>query len=236
MSNDFDDFFGKPEPQTIKRAKVKNSLNCPILECDDNPNLNVLVSEYFTERQLKYITALFHKHEAKVNIVYVFSAIFDEKKMVSGMAQFFAENVRSDLCEWLEPKAPIVTIGRAIYATTYDTDIQVQGFYDSIFNNTFFYSPFVNNRVYPIDSIFKICAFGQADPKTGEAINYWDRWETHFAEAQIKRAIKARDCSITRKNLSIILILMFPINGFRNILIAYLRMNYGLRLILKQVV
>jgi DNA polymerase I-like protein with 3'-5' exonuclease and polymerase domains len=200
MSDSFEDFFGELEPQNIKRAKVKNSLDCPILFCDDNPNLNVLVSEYFSDKQLKYITALFHSKGAKINLVYVFSAVFDEKKKIKlGIAQFFMENVRSDLTEWLESKVPIVTIGRAIYATTYDPDVQVQGFYDSIFNNTFFYSSFVNNRVYSIDTIFKICAFGQIDQKTGEPINFWDRWEKHFAESQIEKAIKAGNCSLSRK-------------------------------------
>ena len=200
MSDGFDDFFGELEPQAVRRALVKNSLDCPILFCDDNPNLNVLVSEYFSEKQLKYIASLFHKKGAKINIVYVFSVIFDEKKKLkSGMAQFFATNMRSDLAEWLEPKVPIVTIGRAIYATTFDTDIQIQGFYDSVFNNNFFYSPFVNNRIYPIDTIFRICAFGQVDQKTGEPVNFFDRWETSFAEAQIERAVKAGNCSLVRK-------------------------------------
>ncbi|MDR1148360.1 MAG: hypothetical protein LBK66_06990 [Spirochaetaceae bacterium] len=161
MPNEFDDFFGELEPQTAKRAKVKDRLDCPILFCDDSPNINILVSDYFSEKQLKYITAFFHGKGARINLVYVFSAIFDDrKKIVSGMAKFFSENVRSDLLEWLDSKVPVVTAGRAIYAATYDPDVQVQGFYDSVFNNTFFYSPFLNNRVYPIDTVFKICAFG----------------------------------------------------------------------------
>jgi DNA polymerase I-like protein with 3'-5' exonuclease and polymerase domains len=198
MPNDPDNFFGF-EPQQVKKAKVKSSLENPILYLDENPNLNVLVAEYFSERQLKHISALFHQSGALINVVYCFPFIADEKKQVSGLARYFCENVRSDLLEWLKPDVPIIAIGRAIYATTFDTDIQVQGFYDSVFNNTFFYSPFVNNRVYPIDTIFKICGFGQPDQKTGEPIYYYDRWETYFAKKQIERAIKAGNCSIARK-------------------------------------
>jgi DNA polymerase I-like protein with 3'-5' exonuclease and polymerase domains len=198
MPDDFNDFFGF-EPQQVKKAKVKESLDNPILYLDENPNLNVLVAEYFSERQLKHISALFHQAGAFVNIVYCFPFIADEKKQVSGLARYFCENVRSDLKEWLKSDVPIIAVGRAIYATTFDIDIQVQGFYDSVFNNTFFYSPFVNNRVYPIDTIFKICGFGQSDQKTGEAIYYYDRWETYFAKKQIERAIKAGNCSIARK-------------------------------------
>jgi DNA polymerase I-like protein with 3'-5' exonuclease and polymerase domains len=198
MPDDFNDFFGF-EPQQVKKAKVKKSLDNPTLYLDENPNLNVLVAEYFSERQIKYISALFHQTGASINLVYCFPFIADEKKQVSGLARYFCENVRSDLIEWLKPNVPVITIGRAIYATTFDTDIQVSGFYDSVFNNTFFYSPFVNNRVYPIDSIFKICGFGQPDKKTGEPIYYYDRWETYFAKKQIERAIKAGNCSITRK-------------------------------------
>ena len=196
-----DDFFEEMEPQKVRRAKVKDSVECPILFCDDTPNLNVLVSEFFSENQLKYIITFFHNKGAKINIVYVFSAVFDDKKKITtgGMAQFFTENVRSDLLAWLETKAPIITVGRALYAATFDTDIQVQGFYDSVFNNTFFYSPFLNNRVYPIDTLFRICAFGQLDQKTGERVDYWDRWEKHFAEKQIQRALKAGNCSLARR-------------------------------------
>jgi DNA polymerase I-like protein with 3'-5' exonuclease and polymerase domains len=198
MPDEFDGFFGF-EPQQVKKARVKESLDNPILYLDENPNLNVLVAEYFSERQLKHISALFHQAGALINIVYCFPFIADEKKQVSGLARYFSENIRSDLNEWLKPDVPIVAIGRAIYATTFDTDIQVQGFYDSVFNNTYFYSPFVNNRVYPIDTIFKICGFGQADQKTGEPIYYYDRWETYFAKKQIERALKAGNCSIARK-------------------------------------
>jgi len=58
----------------------------------------------------------------------VFSVVLDDKKKITmKMAQFFAENVRADLCEWLEPHVPIVTIGRAIYAATYAPDVQMPG-------------------------------------------------------------------------------------------------------------
>jgi DNA polymerase I-like protein with 3'-5' exonuclease and polymerase domains len=202
MPDEFNDFFGELEPQTPKHAKSKSNLECPVLFRDDSPDLNVLISEYFSKIQIKYITALFHSKGAKINLVYVFSSVIDEKKKItSGIAQFFVENTRTDLLKWLEPKIPIVTIGRAIYAATYDPDIQVHGFYDSVFNNTFFFSPFLNNRVYPIDTIFKICAFGQIDNKTGNTIEYWDRWETHFAKSQIERAIKAGNCSLPRKRI-----------------------------------
>jgi hypothetical protein len=198
MPDDFDGFFGF-EPQQVKKANVKKSLDNPILYLDEIPNLNVLVAEYFSEIQLKHISALFHQSGASINLVYCFPFIADEKKQVSGLARYFYENVRSDLKEWLKPDAPIIAVGRAVYATTFDTDIQVQGFYDSVFNNTFFYSPFVNNRVYPIDAISKICGFGRADQKTGEPIYYYDRWEAYFAKKQIERAVKAGDCSIARK-------------------------------------
>jgi hypothetical protein len=198
MLDDFEEFFGF-EPQQVRKAKVKKSLDNQILYSDENPNLNVLTADYFSEQQLKYVSSLFHQAGASINLVYCFSFIANEKKQVSGLAQYFYENVISDLKEWLMPDVPIIAIGRAIYATTFDTDIQVQGFYDSVFNNTFFYSPFVNNRVYPIDTIFKICGFGQLDQKTKEPVYYYDRWETYFAKKQIERAVKAGNCSIARK-------------------------------------
>jgi hypothetical protein len=198
MLDDLDGFFGF-EPQQVKKAEVKRSLDNPVLYLDENPNLNVLVADYFSEQQIKYISALFHQTKTLINLVYCFPFIADEKKLISGMARFFCENVRSDLKEWLKPDVPVITVGRAIYATTFDTKIEVTGFYDSVFNNTFFYSPFINNRVYPIDTIFRICGFGKPDQKTGEPVYYYDRWETYFAKKQIERAVEAGNCSISRK-------------------------------------
>jgi hypothetical protein len=80
MSDEFDNFFGELELQTSRRVKAKNNLDCPILFCDDSPNLNVLVSEYFSEEQLKYIVSLFYEKGARINLVYVFSVVFDDKK------------------------------------------------------------------------------------------------------------------------------------------------------------
>lgn len=194
-----DDFFGSFDvPQSTKATKTE--LDCPIIYCDDNPNLNVLISEYLFERQLLYLKSFFHKQGARVNIVYVFSTIINEKRnIVGGIVKFFYENVRSDLKEWLDSTKPVVAVGRAIYATTFDSDVKVSGFYDSVFNNTFFYSPFINNRVYPIDTFFKICNFGQIDKKTGKAKDWNDAWEMHFADEQIKRALKVGDCHLSRK-------------------------------------
>ncbi|GHU49487.1 hypothetical protein FACS1894200_08190 [Spirochaetia bacterium] len=161
--------------------------------------MNVLVAEFYSEKQITHIAAFFHQARAAINFVYCFPFEADENKNISGIARYFYENVRADLQDYFIPNVPIVTIGRAIYVTTFDTDIQVQGFYDSVFNNTYFYSSFVNNRVYPIDPILKICGFGQIDQKTGEPTYYFDRWETYFAKKQIERALKAGDCSISRK-------------------------------------
>ena len=197
--NQADDFFTSFEPQTVKRAIVKDGVECPVLFCDDNPEINVLISEYLSENQLKYLTAFFHRKNVKINLVYVFSSVFDDKKKLnSNVLKFFIDNVRADLKDWLIPTIPVLAFGRAIYATTFDSDIQVYGFYDSVFNNTYFYSPFINNRVYPVDPHYKILAYGQIDSKTGEKINYFDCWETHFAEAQMVRAAQAGDCSVSR--------------------------------------
>jgi DNA polymerase I-like protein with 3'-5' exonuclease and polymerase domains len=198
MPDDFDGFFGF-EPQQVKKAKVKKTSENPILYIDDYPNLNVLVADVFSEWQLKHISAFFHQSGAKINLVYCFPFEADARKNILRLSQYFYENVRSDLKDYFIPNVPIISIGQAIYATTFDTDIQVQGFYDSVFNNTYFYSPFVNNRIYPIDTIFKICGFGQPDKKTGESIYYFDRWETYFAKKQIERALKVGDCSLSRK-------------------------------------
>lgn len=195
-NNDFFNSFAIPQC----KDSIKEELDFPILYCDEKPNLNVLIAEYFSDRQIRYIVSFFHLLGARINLVYVFSTIVNEKRnIVGGIIKFFYTNVRKDLTDWLDESCAVVCIGRAIYATTYDSDIKVSGFYDSVFNNTYFYSPFINNRVYPIDTIFKILTFGDVDKKTGEIKERTDVWETHFAQEQIKRAIKAGNCQLSRK-------------------------------------
>lgn len=198
MSDEFDDFFGEEAPK-VKNAEVKEIVENPILFDEPEANVNLLLAEKLSDHQIAYLVKLAHQCNARVRVVYCFPFVANEKHMVKGMGKFFAENVRSDLKNYFIKDHPIVTVGRALYATTFDTDVQVDSFYDSVFNHTYFYSPFVNNRVYPIDNAFRICGFGQPDPKSGEPIYFWDRFETFFAREQFKRAAKAGNCSLVRK-------------------------------------
>lgn len=170
----------------------------PVLHRDESANINILVSDLFSEKQMTYLCSFFHNAGAKINVIYAFSKKVDTSKLCGGLVKAFYENARNDLKDRLISSVPVITIGQAIYAATYDTGIQVSGFYDSVFNDTFFYSPFLNNRVYPIDSFFSICAFGKVDVKTGKAKYFYDNWEVFFAKEQIKRAIVVGKCSLPR--------------------------------------
>lgn len=193
--DNFDDFFGE-ELTSVKNAQVEQVVTNPVLFDEPGATCTLLLADYLTDKQLKYLIKFVHKTDIKVRIVYCFPFVAKEKHMVKGIGRFFIENVRSDLKEFLLPDHPVITVGRAIYATTFRSDMQVDSFYDSKFNNTYFYSPFINNRVYPIDNFFKICAFGQPDKKTGEPIYFYDRFETMFAIDQLRRASACLDCSL----------------------------------------
>lgn len=196
--SDFEDFFGEETPK-IKNASIQEKIDNPVLYDEEGASVNILLADKLSEHQLAYVVKLAHTVNIKVRVLYCFPFIAKEKHMVKGMGRFFVENVRQDLKNFLIPGRSVVTVGRAIYAATYDTDIQVAAFYDSIFNNTYFYSPFLDRRIYPIDNAFRICGFGQADPKSGEPVYFWDRFETKFAKDQLKRASESGNTSLMRR-------------------------------------
>lgn len=196
-----EDFFGDFEStptSTVRKKNQRQHVENPFLHADEMATVSVLVVDYLSERQIQYVKRLFDSLGVRFNLVFPFTFIPEDSDLKKSMTKFFIENVRSDLIDFLPCDKPIITFGRALYAVTFDTDIQVDGFYDTVFNKSYIYSPSLNNRVYPCDSIFRIFGFGQVDKKTGEAILLWDQWETYFAKEQIKRASKAGDCSLAR--------------------------------------
>lgn len=89
-----------------------------------------------------------------------------------------------DLGPHIKPNTIIISIGRAIYGITQDSNIHINCFYDLVFNETYFYSPDYKCNVFPIDApedLFKTTPMGVL-PK--------DSFRMHFADYQIKKICK----------------------------------------------
>jgi len=74
----------------------------------------------------------------------------------NGVYMFYKQN-QSSWKEYVQKnKTIVVTIGYSIYATTLSSDLNIQSFYDFIFNKTYFYAPRTGTYVFPIDGIEKL--------------------------------------------------------------------------------
>lgn len=70
----------------------------------------------------------------------------------AGVQDFYEES-RSNFKEYIRPTTiAILTSGYALTAVTLNSDITVDGFYDVVFNKSYFYSPYTETTIVPIDS------------------------------------------------------------------------------------
>lgn len=198
MSDDFFSDFDSVATSSVKKMNQRQSVDNPFLHADEHAQVTAITADFLTEKQVQYVKRLFDSLNIKFNLIFPFSFVPTESDLKKSITKFFIDNVRKDLADYVPSNLPIVTFGRGLYTVTYDTDIQVDMFYDTVFNKPYIYTPQFNTRVYPCDSLFRILGFGQPDKKTGDPIILWDQWESFFAKEQIKRAGSAGDCSLSR--------------------------------------
>jgi DNA polymerase I-like protein with 3'-5' exonuclease and polymerase domains len=162
-------------------AEVKNILY-------GNPassSLNVIVAEYLDERHLSFVVQFFKMYGVDPVVIYPFPKIVTERDFKKGIEKFFIDNVVENLKDFTNPDNAIVTMGRGLYAATRDVDLQVDAFYyNDEYQPSFFYCPFLQNYVYPIDAISKIIKTDYH----GNFVQLYDRYVTEFAKSQIEKA------------------------------------------------
>jgi DNA polymerase I-like protein with 3'-5' exonuclease and polymerase domains len=164
------------------QEEVKNILyGTPV-----SSNLNVLVAEYLDGRQISFVVQFFKMQKADPLIVYPFPKKVTERDFKKGIEKFFIDNVIENLRDFMNPKNAIVTVGRGLYAATRDVDLQVDAFYyNDEYQPSFFYCPFLQNYVYPIDASARILRMDYH----GNFVRIYDRYVTEFAKTQITKAL-----------------------------------------------
>jgi len=150
------DFFIALKPGLNIEQNSKRIENPILYATDPNPEIYFLVDTLLKGDLLKNFK-LFMKNrfkEVSYAIVYCFEYVPTEKELSRNLKYFFWDH-SVKLSEIILPHSKVIAIGRAIHATTFDTDITVQSFNDWVWNKTHFYSPFIKSEVFPVDSIFQ---------------------------------------------------------------------------------
>jgi DNA polymerase I-like protein with 3'-5' exonuclease and polymerase domains len=171
------------EYDTEGREEIKNIL----YGCLASSNLNVLISEYLDEKQISFVAQFFKMQGADPLIIYPFPRLVVERDFKKGIEKFFIDNVLENLRDFMNPNNAVVTMGRGLYAATRDVDLQVDAFYyNDEYQPSYFYCPFLENYVYPVDAIARIIKTDYH----GNFVQLYDRYVTEFAKTQIAKALE----------------------------------------------
>lgn len=127
-------------------------------ESDHTEHQIIFVTEEINKNWLRYITLSMGKRFPSVGFkvirVFPFEVTEDQIKQSGGAKKFYFKNCPS-LQKLVLPGQRIVPIGRALMSVTLDPDILTEAFYDSQFQNTYFYAPELKCYTFPVDPTYK---------------------------------------------------------------------------------
>jgi len=102
----------------------------------------------------------------------------EDKDLKNTIKKFYKKNT-IDLSQYIRPGAKIVANQRVLYGLMQSDDVNYQGFYDVVFNKSYFYSPDIKSYVFPVRFEGIWMNHGKI-PK--------DSWDHYFFQYQCKQA------------------------------------------------
>jgi len=180
-------------------ASTKKSLSAELIQnivqidhtTNKGPYVLVLLDEFYHPDKLKKITIFLERNGIRnFRAVNALNCIIPKGDLKGELSKFYRIN-QSKWKTYAEGACGIIAVGAALYAITQSSDLQTSFFYDVIFNKSYFWSPDVENWVFPIDSFQDIFVAVQA--KNTDRMYHIDNpgpantYKTHFAEYQFKQ-------------------------------------------------
>ncbi|MBN2838659.1 MAG: hypothetical protein JXM74_07865, partial [Fusobacteriaceae bacterium] len=132
---------------------------------------------YLKTYEVTKLKDLIHKktdRHISLKIIYPFNFIPTEKELAKQVGIFYQEHT-IDLSKHIPVNSKVIVMGRSINAITFNTDLDVEAFYDINFNKQYFYAPKLQSNIFPIDSWY-----------------YWwgkDGWKNYFALLQFNNVL-----------------------------------------------
>jgi len=182
------DFF-QAKSATLPEGKEREN---QLIRQSKDPDLVVLVDEkpHHKERlQLEKFMKHVYGRDVEYKLIYCYKFKPTEKELTRNIEKFVLQNV-PDLSEHIPRGSKVLTLGRALYAITKSTSLKVHHFYDIVWNKTWFFDPYTESWVFPVDAMYNF--FRASDGKI------FDTWKKYFLLHQIKQ-ISTRKLPLPRR-------------------------------------
>lgn len=174
------DFF-KPVKKGMTKDQSSRAIIDPVLYSDPEPDVFFLFSDMYGKLFLNHFRNFIKKSLPGKKICFLYILKFKPKeKELKNIWYFYYKNT-IDLKKYIPIGSHIVPIGRSIYGLTYNTDFDVEAFYDEKWNKTYFYVPDLKSYAFPIDRLSKWVDIGRS------GLKFFDCFERQFARNQIER-------------------------------------------------
>jgi|GEM_PF-2467332 len=123
-------------------------------EENDITVISFITDKKLSENTIEHFIDLYNI-DFKFQFLYFSKVEISDKDKKNNIGKYYYSN-KIDYSKYIKPFSKVMTFGRCIYTFTYgNSDIQVECFYDMIFNNTYFYSSENKNYIFPCNMFFE---------------------------------------------------------------------------------
>lgn len=195
-------FFDQPLSKDTDLKYNKNVIKDPILYSDsENPDLYILIERPYSKVIMDEYVKLV-KGEIpgiQIQLISVLSIFVKDQNIKGNVQDFYVEN-KIKIEDYIPPYSKVIADRRSIVALNESDDLEVEGFYDIIFNEPYYYNPQYKLTVFPIDPI---TYWVHKDPKKNQAI-VKDKWVKFFSLRQAKKAYQYKVNKRRHKKINLV--------------------------------
>jgi len=118
--------------------------------------VSVVVGKHLSTSQINALARFITRQGInKFQILCPLRFVAEDKDFKSGVTELFLKN-SFNLEDYILPGTKIISMGRALYYLSRSSDLEIEMFYDTLLNHTYFYDPIRKCRVYVIDSFARV--------------------------------------------------------------------------------
>jgi DNA polymerase I-like protein with 3'-5' exonuclease and polymerase domains len=192
-------FFDGPLSKDTDIKHNNKVLKNPILyKNSDTPDFYILLEKAYNKGLINKYAELIKKESpnAKFQILSILSLYARDKEMKGGIENFYVKN-KIPIHQYIPPFSKVIADRRSVVALNESDDLDVKGFYDIVFNDSFYYNPQYKLTVFPVDPITYWLS------KNGDRILEKDTWTKFFHFYQIKHAQRRKVSKQRHKKIHI---------------------------------
>ena len=174
------EFFNVPTTRNMNLKDAHRQVDPVLYTTGGRVALFFILDEPFQTNQQKIALIKLIKNRVTENFTILTAVPFKVKKGENekSVEKFYLRE-SIDLSRYIPKYSRIVSFGKSIITVTGSSNLNVEGFYDYVFNDTHFYSPQLQSEIFPVDSLWKTLRHNAY---------LMDCFETHFLKKQISSA------------------------------------------------